>query len=471
MSTLGQSPYPFDLMISFGWIAAFLLLGIVCRVVIPFCRKYMIPACMIGGFLGCLAINFGLLDFAGGYKPELNNLEMIIFHLFNMSFICFGLAGLGSTKGASKKIIRNSIWLTFLSIAHGALLVITGTFVVAGYNMIFGTNLLESAGQFLDLGFRTGPGPAMSTGATWQQAGWSGMVSLGLAFAALGYIASIVVGVPMASYLMKKKGILAKDAAIPRDEQRGIYDDDKRLSAGTMRFMPSNVDTMSFQLALIIFTYIFAFLLNTLLGMFLPPQLRAIFWSMFAFLFCLPCGLIVRLFILKRVLKADHLFDAGCHTRILNILIDFIAVAALIGIQIAVVREWWAVLIIASVVGALISAVYYWFYTRKNEEFGEERFLGLYGTATGTVTSGLVLVRMVDPEFKSTVPYELGLKALPNLAINIPLMPLSIALVYSQVFYKGPWTDPILWFGGMFIVCSLIALLPFWKVNGKEAKF
>ena len=54
-------------------------------------------------------------------------------------------------------------------------------------------------------------------------------------------------------------------------------------------------------------------------------------------------------------------------------------------------------------------AVCFYFGQRFGSDNDFERTLGLYGTSTGTVPSGISLVRIVDPEFKTNTAVELGL--------------------------------------------------------------
>ncbi len=471
MQELGSAPYPFTLIVSLGWVALFLLIGVVLRSTVPFCRKYLMPACMVGGLVGCVAANSGILHTLGPFAPDTLTLQMIIYHLYNMTFVCFGLTGFG--VASQKGLMRNTVRLSFLttSVAHAQCAI--GILLIAGYNLVFGTTLLESVGHLMDKGFSSGPGPAMAVGAAWEQAGFANMVSLGLAFAATGYIASIIFGIPAANYIMRKKGQKSDGITATVNEQKGIYPEGECPPAGSMRFMVSNIDTMAFQVALIALGYFLAFALITGLTMLfpIPPKIMGMMWSLFAVVFCLPAGLIMRELVLKRLFRAQQLFDQGCHNRILNVFVDLVAVSALVGIEIGVVREWWTIILIGSVGCGVITLVYLWALTRKNLDFAEERFLGLLGLSTGTITSGLVLVRMVDPEYKSTVPYELGLMALPSLVFSIPLMIIVTPLLFGQVYYGTSWTTPLFACIGVVIVFTGIAMLPFWKINGKVAKF
>ncbi|MBT6502033.1 MAG: hypothetical protein HOK67_19285 [Deltaproteobacteria bacterium] len=53
------------------------------------------------------------------------------------------------------------------------------------------------------------------------------------------------------------------------------------------------------------------------------------------------------------------------------------------------------------------------------EAYSFERMLAIFGTMTGTVASGLLLLRIVDPDFESPVVTELGLCGMMGLFLGL----------------------------------------------------
>jgi len=446
MQQLGSAPYSFDFFISFGWVVIFLLLGAVLRMKVPLFQRYLIPGCMLGGLLGTIFVNSGITSFLGSFAPDFKALEGIIYHIYNLTFVAIGFMNVGSTSRgkSSNSLLKNTFRDALLSTTATYMQSVLGILTIVIFNIFMGTQLLESAGILVSRAFVGGPGYAMSTGAAYQQAGYTGMVSLGLSFAAVGYVLSIILGVPVANMIMRKRGIEGRGVVTTKAERRGVYEPGTAPEAGKLTFMGTNIDTLSFHICFLILCYLGAYTLLMGIGAigFFSPRGMAMIWSLFAPLFCLPMGLIGKTLILGKVFKAGHLFDTGVHNRVLNTMIDLVAVAALVGIQIKVLVDWLPVLIVASILAGLGTMLFLYVATKNNLEFAEERFLGLLGLCTGTVTSGLVLVRMIDPEYKSTVPYELGFMAVISLAISLPLMPIITPLGYAQVFYQKSWTVP-----------------------------
>ena len=58
--------------------------------------------------------------------------------------------------------------------------------------------------------------------------------------------------------------------------------------------------------------------------------------------------------------------------------------------------------------GGMLTTLLVWMLGRQLSEYPLERTVAIYGVVTGTVSCGLLLLRIVDPEFKTPVARELG---------------------------------------------------------------
>ncbi len=467
---LGSAPYAFTAFVNFFWIAVFLLIGLVCRGLSKTLRKYLVPACAVGGILGFIAINTSIFSGMDFFAPDPKFMEFLVFHLFALSFTCFGLQGFGGGSNTPKSIMKGGCWMGIQTMGMSNLQCFVGILCIVGWNSIFNTNLFESSGFLVAQGFCAGPGAALATGAVWEQAGVNGMIGLGLAFAGIGYFLAMLVGVPVTFWVLRRTGRIA--AVIPEEDQRGVYPENKRPAAGYLRFMGSNIDTMSFQASLIALSYGLSYLVISLLPLLgTPAPIMGMLWSLFPMVFCLPMGFLIREIFLVRVLKLSHLFDVECHQRLLGIIIDWMVIAALLSIQLHILREWFGPIILISFAATLATILYLWFLCRKHKEYGAERFLVLLGGGLGTITTGLVLMRMTDPEFKSTIPYELSLCPLFSIILGFPLMPLTMPIYNGQAIYGSSWLNLLILSFIYIIIVTIILKLPFWKMEGKVANF
>ncbi len=470
MGQVGQAPYPFEILVAFFWMAVFLVVGVVLRAKVPVMRKWMVPACMSGGIIGAIVINLGLLDVLGPLRPNAYVMSAVVFHLFALSFCCFGLSGFGNSIGSTPgKIIKMSFWLLFTIGAAASFQSVIGMGTIFAWNNIFDTNLFESAGILLNRGFSQGPGAALAIGAVWEQAGVAGMVPLGLAFAAMGYVAAVVVGVPITSLLMRKTGIIV-EGEVPENELKGVYEVECGPSGGCLTFISSNIDTFSFQAVLLFLVYGLAYGIITLFSMVFPGNVTGMAWGLFAFCFCLPIGLVVKELLMKRVLKIGHLFSQDMHSRLLGFIVDFMAVGALLAVEIKAINDYLAILIILSILGTLVTVLVLWICCRKLKDYALHRFVAILGNATGTVTSGIVLVRMIDPELRCPVPFEIGLQGVCGMLL-LPLTIVFTPFEFGQALGTFPWHYAFFVALGMGVLYMGIALLPFWGVRGKTAHF
>lgn len=76
-----ETPFPFEPLLLFGFMAIMLLVGMFLRAKFRFFQKYLIPSCFLGGTIGLILISTGVVD------ASIDLLESYAFHLFIISFI------------------------------------------------------------------------------------------------------------------------------------------------------------------------------------------------------------------------------------------------------------------------------------------------------------------------------------------------------------------------------------------------
>ncbi len=468
---IGQAPIGFEAMIAFGWIAFFLIVGVVLRQKVALFRKYMVPGCMMGGFLGLAAFNLGMLDI-GLLKMDAGVLNTIVWHLYSLTFICFGLNGFGgapqSADGGNsrfKTMMWGAFFLAFIMAMVNGLGSAIGVGLAAIWNNFFGTNVLETSGLLLSTGFIAGPAPAMTRGIIYEQAGYAGMAQLGQVYGGMGFLAAMFAGVPIANYLRRKKGVTKEGLSANSEEGYAIYNNPKDHPAGFLTLISSNTDTMTFQVCLVMGTYFLAYLIYQVLGLFVPPKVMGMLWSLYQSIGCLFVGMLVRTVFVDRLFKWDRFVDRGLHARITNVCVDLVATGALIAISLGGMAGLWGLIITGSVLCMVSFAAVIWFFSRKfnDAHYPAEHFLAAYGMACGTVSSGLVLCRIVDPEYKSTVPIEMGFFSLINMGFSLIMTPITTPFAFAQVYYgKTFWPVLNLQFV-MLAIWGLALMLPFWR--------
>jgi len=447
------TPFPFESLLLFGSLSIMLIIGVILRVKLTILQKFLFPSCLIGGVIGLISRHVGLLDLAA------TDLETFAYHFFNLSFISVGLTSGSSATPAEKTVkpLKGALWMALVE--GGVTLPLQA--VVGGISVILigwlGMELFPTFGFLAPLGFTEGPGQALSIGKVWEGAGFAHAATIGLIFAAIGFFFAFFVGVPIANWGIRKGfgSLTPKD--IPRDVLTGIASRDKQaLSAGSLRTHSGNIDTLAFQAALVGFVYVLTFGLVKLLGWILPADVAEMLWGFF-FFFGMLIALGVR-WAMGRI-RVAHLVDPGVQRRITGWAVDYLIVATIMAIQLVIVWKYILPILFICLASGLLTTVIVIYLGARLDGFNLERTVAVYGACTGTVSSGLLLLRIVDPEFETPAAMEIGLMNV----IVAPLILGSMLLVNAPLWWQWSIGLTTVVFGAILVVCLvLIKLLGFW---------
>lgn len=124
--------------------------------------------------------------------------------------------------------------------------------------------------------------------------------------------------------------------------------------------------------------------------------------------------------------------------------------STIMAIQVVVVWKLILPVTLIALTGGLATTIMVIFLGRRLFSYNIERSVTIYGTVTGTVSSGLLL-RIVDPEFKSPVAVEVGI-------MNLFMVPVILGysvLINAPIWWH--WSLPLT--VGVFGVALIISLL------------
>ena len=444
-----QIPFPFDSMVVFGTLAVMLLAGVFLRAKVPFFQRFLIPSCLIGGTLGLVIISSGLINLA------VNDLESFAYHFFNISFISVGLTGSANKSepiNHKKKYWKGSLWMALTQTIVFNLQAIAGGLCVIGFGFL-GVELFPTFGFFAPLGFEEGPGQALSVGKVWEGLGFEHAATIGLTFAAIGYLFAFFIGVPLANWGIRRGLAVNAPDNLPRDFVTGVLSKtQKKTPAGEQTLHSANIDTLAFQAAMVGLVYLLTYGFIRVVGSFFAPDVASIFWGFF-FIFGLIIALAVR-WILGRF-KVEHLMDPGVQRRITGWSIDFLIVATIMAIKLAIV---WAYILPVSVISlccGIVTTVAMIYFGKRLWSYNLERTVAIFGTVTGTVSCGLLLLRIVDPELKTPAVIEI---ALMNAIAIVPIAGL-LMLVNAPVWWNWSLLTTLLCFGAVMIAAAILMKL------------
>lgn len=411
------------------WMSFLLLLSVWLRAKVTFLQKYLVPAGIIAGTLGFALINLGWIGYPSpeGWVPlKVGDFGMISFHLFSFGF---GIIGLGCfsthTKGRSMTLIKGALWIDLLFWLFYGLQATVGYGITELYAKITGSDLTAATGFLAGFGFAFGPGQALSVGMSWQNDyGLPDCVSMGLAYAAAGFMVANFVGVPLANWGLRKGYATYGTKELSSDFLKGLRPEDKRVPACQLTTHSGNVDTFALHFAVAATVYGLGWIVCYVLKYFvLPPNYQTASFG-FIYLYALFAGMIVRLVINHTAANAFYSDDA--QNRILGTTIDYMIISALMAVSAATVMKYFIPFILVIVVCTLITLLGVLYLGRRVGSFGLERLLVVFGLVTGTAASGLALLRIVDSDFKTPAAAEVGLN---NVYALIPLFPFLLLSV------------------------------------------
>jgi ESS family glutamate:Na+ symporter len=459
----------FNYIIHIGIISLNLLLAALIRARVKFFQRYLIPSPIIAGFFLLIFYNFvaPVLKLRSDYLGEL------VYHLLNISFIAMMLRV--SDKTAITKQRRRTLFGNITAvIAQYALQCFFGLLAAFVLVATIRKDLSLAIGYTLPLGFELGPGQAYSMSLPWEKMGFEGASSVGLTMAAIGFLLGSFGGVYLIN-LGLRRGWISEEYRnkITKQSVRTGFFSRKESERPVGSFLSTDgesLDTFSYHIALVMLTYFLSFLflsgLSSLLHLIGPmgEDLAESLWGI-NFIFSAFCALFVKL-IMKQT-KVETTIDNGSLNRINGLSVDLTVAASLGAISLVAVQGYWLPILVLVAIGAVITLLILPYYcSRLYDDHQFFRMLVIYGTATGTLPTGLSLLRVVDPEFETPVAtdymYSVGIVfilVIPIiLTINLPI--LSVRNQNPQLF----WLAVLIIFG--YLVLSFVAYL---IISGKRA--
>ncbi len=189
----------------------------------------------------------------------------------------------------------------------------------------------------------------------------------------------------------------------------------------------------------------------------LGPQTGSMLWGFFFFM-----GLLVATgvrFIITK-LGWGYVTDPGTQRRITGWSIDFLLTATIMAIQLVVVWEYVLPIALMSVLGGALTAIMVIYLGNRLTSLGLERSMAIFGTVTGTVSTGLLLLRIIDPEFRTKVAMELGLMNV----FSAPVILGGLLMVSAPVLWNWSlWATIGVFFAMMLLFLVLVKVLGMWK--------
>ena len=391
----------------------------------PVLKASLIPSSVLGG--GVLIVIAGIYKlctgnvmfdtrFFGGNGTSV--LELITYHSLALGFIA---SAFKSSDGKMSKQRTIEIFNTGVTTVSTYLLQAVLGFGISMIATVFVKDFFPAAGVLLPFGFGQGTGQALNYGGIYEnQFGFVGGKTFGLTIAALGFLSASFGGV-FHLVMLRRKGKIA-----PRNEKPEHIDASEIQKENEIP-MQESVDKLTVQVALIVGAYMIAYFIMCGLGALLPGMKSVIFG--FNFLLGVLSATLVRTVLKflnkKQILRREQINDF-LMTRASNFFFDLMVVAGVAAIRLDILENYWGIILIMGVVGLVSTYVYNYFVAATLfPSYREEQFLTMYGMLTGTASTGVILLREIDSEFKTPAADNMVYQNFPAIVFGFPMMLLA----------------------------------------------
>lgn len=413
---------PFNLM---AMLLCALLAASLIKKNVKILRESLIPTSVLGGtilllmsaiYKLCTGVHMFEHEFYGGNGATI--LEIITYHALALGFIASTFTDSKNTLGKERQA---EIFNTGLTTVSSYMIQAIGGM---GFTLLlskFIKDVFPVSGVLLCFGFGQGTGQALNYGNIYEtQYGFIGGKSFGLTIAAFGFLCASFGGVFYLSYLRRTGKV---DTIIKRNT---TIHDAKQAKKDEIPVFES-MDTLSVQLAFVMGAYLLTYLVMLLLGNLLPG-LKAVIYG-FNFLLGVLAATVTKSVIYKlydkKVFKKKYI-NTFLMTRIRNFFFDIMVVAGIAAIQLNTLGNYLWILVILGIIGLCGTYIYNHFVARVLfKDYSQEQFLGMFGMLCGTASTGIILLREVDPDFNSPVADNMVYQNFPAILFGFPLMILA----------------------------------------------
>jgi len=394
------------------YIGLFFGIAVILKRIFPIFQRFVIPNSIIAGFIGFLlgpnVLNLTHLDF--------NTLGKMVYHMMAIGFISLALRDMTKNK-------------TVDAFNSGFIIVTTYLFQgFVGFLMmliwgIFDPRVSPLIGIILPLGFGQGPGQAYSIGSQWERLGLVHGGSVGLAIAAAGFGWATFGGIVILNFLIKKTKYNANGSS------KDFLVKKKIMEVKDYEF--SDMDGMTIQIAIISIIYIITFLflkfVEISIGSLgnLGRTVSTVLWG-FHFVFGAIIAMLFRRIygkLQRKGIAKENYLNNFLLQRIGGGVFDFMVAASISAVSFEKIKGIFWPIFFLTMLGGILTYLYISFIVSKTiQNYKVENKIAFYGMLTGTISTGMALLRELDPGFEKGVAENLVFGSGFSIFIGFPLI-------------------------------------------------
>ena len=231
-----------------------------------------------------------------------------------------------------------------------------------------------------------------------------------------------------------------------------------------------SIDTLSYHVALIMASYLLSWAMLTVVEKLLlligpaGAEIASTLWGI-NFIFSMFAAAIVHKIMVAAGIS--YTIDNGTMNRINGLSVDLTVACCLGAISLTALASYFVPVLVLIVVGIIITCfILPWYSSRLYSDYAFLRMLVLFGTATGTLPTGLSLLRVVDPDFETPVARDYAYASGMVFVFVFPLI-----LFVNLPAYSYSQNNPALFYTMLAItgVYTLIFIAVYKILAGKKA--
>ena len=406
-----------NIIIQLGLIAGAILAANALRTKVRAIRQAMMPVAVMAGFL------LLILKYAGIVHINAEIMEILVYHGIALGFIAMSLRVPDKTANRKDRAALKSGAIIVSTYMVQAL---TGLAIsmLLGFTLMPG--LFKAAGILLPMGYGQGPGQANNVGTSYQNLGFAGGRSFGLAIAAAGYLCACIVGVILLNVLAKRGSVSGKKKENDDHLEVDFFQAKNELPVS------DSIDRLSVQLAMVLVTYAVTFFATwgltsglSAISEGLGKTLNTLLWG-FNFIIGSAIAILLRALLEKgrragiivRQYQNNYLLN-----RISGFFFDIMIVAGISSINIEDLSGLWLPFVLIAVAGGVIT----WLFLKKvckwaYPDYFYEGLISMYGMMTGTISSGVLLLREIDSDLKTPAANNLVSGSSVGIILGAPVL-------------------------------------------------
>lgn len=434
-----------DVLIDFSMISVLLMIGAWLRRKVKLLQIYYVPVSLIAGILGLLLGP----QILGKVSPVCFSFSESISQWAGiLSAIVFGCSFLGLKL---EKVSGEAMQTYFLAGTIHQVQVIVGLTVTFLLGLVY-TDLKLGFGILPVLGFYGGHSMAIAGGTIFDDAGYmTSGAQVGATFATVGLLTGVIWGMIEINRAAQKgtTKVKMKREEMPRSMMTGFYEEKERPSIGNAVTSSSSLDPLASQVMLVGLIILCGNIVRTGL-----IKINPFFKNLPLFACCLIFSAIFCI-ATQNVKKVNDLIDRKTVVRISGSALEYMIVAALSTTSISVFTTYAVPLIVVSVAVAAVTyfacfGISKWILP-KDDCF--ETSVGLFGQCCGVLATGLLLLKVVDPDFQTNAATNITSSSTLGYTYQLQytLIFITLLMVKPMFVYMWSWGLLILLLGaGIF---------------------